>query len=86
MAAVKQEKDDTETALNNVRVEKQAVEANLEEATDNLEDAQELSDQLALLTDIWQGHFDELVALVESGEADTSRIKAIKERSMASGR
>ena len=58
----------------------------MEAANDNLEDAQEMRDHLAISTDIWQGRFDELVSLVESGEADAAKIKAIKERSMASGR
>ena len=59
MTGVKKEKNDTETKLNSVQHEKQALESNLEEASDNLEDAQEMRDHLALSTDIWQGRFDE---------------------------
>ncbi len=53
----------------------------MEEANDNLEDAQEMRDHLTLSANIWQGRFD-----VEAGEVDAAKIKAIKERSMASGR
>jgi Ran GTPase-activating protein (RanGAP) involved in mRNA processing and transport len=82
---IKKEKMDTEVALESVRGEKNLVEADLKVVKEDLEDANELVGQMSLTTDIWQGRFDELVALVESGHADGASINAIRNRPLASG-
>ena len=86
LVKVKQEKSDVETTLANVRGEKEAMEADLEEAKGDLEDSNELVEQQALTTNIWQGRFDELVSLVEAGgQVDGATIAEIRNRSLASG-
>ena len=83
---IKKEKMDTEMALESIRGEKNVVEADLKEVKDDLEDAKELVGQMSLTTDIWQGRFDELVALMESGHADGASINAIRNRPLGSGK
>ena len=83
---IKKEKMDTEKALESVRGEKNVVEADLKVVKEDLEDANELVGQMSLTTDTWQGRFDELVALVESGHADGASINAIRNRPLASGK
>jgi len=83
---IKKEKMDTEIVLESIRGEKNVVEADLKEVKEDLEDANELVGQMSLTTDIWQGRFDELVALVESGNADGASINAIRNRPLASGK
>jgi chromosome segregation ATPase len=83
---IKQEKMDTEIALESIRGEKNVVEADLKEVKEDLEDANELVGQMSLTTDIWQGRFDELVALMESGNADGASINAIRNRPLGSGK
>jgi hypothetical protein len=73
-------------ALESIRGEKNVVEADLKVVKEDLEDANELVGQMSLTTDIWQGRFDELVALVESGHADGASINAIRNRPLASGK
>ena len=88
LVQVKQEKLAAETSLESVRGEKEAVEANLRETAENLEDANKLVEQQARTTDIWQGRFDELVALMESAtgqQVDGAAIAAIRNRSLATG-
>ena len=88
MVQVKQEKIAAETSLENVRGEKEAVEANLRETAEDLEDANELVEQQARTTDIWQGRFDELVVLMESTagqQVDGAAIAAIRNRSLTTG-
>jgi len=86
MVQIKKEKMDTEMALESIRGEKNVVEADLKEVKEDLEDANELVGQMSLTTDIWQGRFDELVALVESGNADGASINAIRNKPLASGK
>jgi len=83
---MKKEKMDTEMALESIRGEKNVVEADLKEVKEDLEDVNELVGQMSLTTDIWQGRFDELVALVESGNADGASINAIRNRPLGSGK
>jgi Ran GTPase-activating protein (RanGAP) involved in mRNA processing and transport len=83
---IKKEKMDTEMALESIRVEKNIVEADLKEVKEDLEDANELVGQMSLTTDIWQGRFDELVALMQSGKADGASINAIRNRPLGSGK
>ena len=83
---IKKEKMDTKMALESIRREKNDVEADLKVIKEDLEDANELVGQMSLTTDIWQGRFDELVALVESGRADGASINAIRNRPLASGK
>ena len=83
---MKQEKSHVETTLANIRGEKEAIEAKLEEVKGDLEDSNELVEQQALTTDIWQRRFDELVSLVEAGgQVDGATIAEIRNRSLASG-
>ena len=83
---IKQENATTKMALESIRGEKNVVEADLKEVKEDLEDEKELVGQMSLTTDIWQGRFDELVALVESGNADGASINAIRNRPLASGK
>jgi Ran GTPase-activating protein (RanGAP) involved in mRNA processing and transport len=83
---IKKEKMDTEMALESIRGEKNDVEADLKVVKEDLEDANELVGQMSLTTDIWQGRFDELVALMESGKADGASINAIRNRPLGSGK
>ena len=62
------------------------MEADLNEVKEDLEDANELVGQMSLTTDIWQGPFDKLMSLVESGHADGASINAIRNRPLASGK
>jgi hypothetical protein len=73
-------------ALESIRGEKNVVEADLKEVKEDLEDANELVGQMSLTTDIWQGRFDELVALMESGNADGASINAIRNRPLGRGK
>ena len=69
-----------------VKQEKNAAEANLQDVREELEDSEELIGQQAVATNIWQGRFDELVSHLESGqEVDGASIAAIRNRSLASG-
>ena len=61
------------------------MEADLEEVRGDLEDSNELVGQQTVFTDIWQGRFDELAALVEAGQNDGATISAIRNRPTASG-
>jgi Ran GTPase-activating protein (RanGAP) involved in mRNA processing and transport len=83
---IKEENVATKMALESLRGEKNDVEADLKDVKEDLEDANELVGQMSLTTDIWQGRFDELVALVESGRADGTSINAIRNRPLASGK
>ena len=85
MVRIKQEKNEAESSLRNVREEKETVEANLEETKGDLEDANELVELQPRATDVWQGRFDELVSLVETGQANAAAISAIRNRSLTSG-
>lgn len=80
LVQIKQEKNDAETALEGVRGEKEAVEANLKEAREDLEDEKEVVEQQLLATDCWQGRFGELADMVESCRVDDDAIAAIKDR------
>ena len=62
------------------------MEADLKEVKEDLEDANELVGQMSLTTDTWQGPFDELMSLVESGHAVGVSINAIRNRPLASGK
>jgi hypothetical protein len=86
MVQIKQENVTTKMALESIRGEKNVVEADLKEVKEDLEDEKELVGQMSLTTDIWQGRFDELVALVESGNADGASINAIRNKPLASGK
>ncbi len=86
LVRIKQEKNATEIALENARGEKQAVEANSEGVREDLEDANKLVEQQAITTNIWQGRFDELVALVEAGQVDSATVSANSNGSLASGK
>jgi Ran GTPase-activating protein (RanGAP) involved in mRNA processing and transport len=83
---IKKEKMDTEMALESIRGEKNNVETELKVVKEDLEDANELVGQMSLTTDIWQGRFDELVALMQSGHADGASINAIRNRPLGSGK
>ena len=85
MVRVKQEKNAAETSLRSVQKEKETVEANLEDVRGDLGDANELVEQEALATDIWQRRFDELASLVQAGRADGAAISDIRYRSLAGG-
>ena len=87
LVKIKQEKSDAETTLENVRVEKQAVESNLNETRTDLEDVREDLDianetvtQVAVFTDRWQSKFDDMKALAEANGADGAAIAAIRDR------
>jgi len=64
-----------------VKQEKNTAEANLNEAREELEDAEEDMGRQVLFTDFLQSKIDELAALAEAGGADRARVAEIKSRS-----
>ena len=85
LVRVKQEKNAAETNLKSVQEEKEAAETSLNDTREDLEDANETVQQQLLATDIWQGRFNELVALVLDGQVDGAAIAEIRNRSLAIG-
>ena len=74
-----------EAHLEVVRQEKNDVEASLREVEAELEDANELTNQQTLATDIWQGRFDEVSELAREAGADANRLLGIRNRPLSSG-
>ena len=85
MALLHEQSREHSQRLVQVKQEKNTAEANLEEAREELEDAEELVGQQTIATNIWQGRFDELVSLAEAAEVDGAAIAAIRNRPLASG-
>jgi hypothetical protein len=74
-----------EADLEVARQEKNELEASLRDVQLDLEDANELTIQQTLATDIWQGRFDEVFELVRAAGADVNRLLEIRNRPLSSG-
>ena len=85
LVQVKQEKSEAETNLRGIQVEKEVMEANLNDTREDLEDANDLVQQQLLATDNWQGRFDEVTNLVLAGQADGAAIAEIRNRPLVNG-
>ena len=84
MVRIKQEKHAAKITVNGVVREKNATQANLEEAREDLGDANDLVQQQYLAQDIWQRRFDELASMV-AGQVDGAMVSDVRNRSQASG-
>ena len=73
----------TTNILVEVKKEKIAAECQLAVALEELEDTQETLGQQAVLTDAWQGRFDELALLAEGAGVDKVQIQVICYRSVS---
>ena len=85
LVQVKQEKNAAVATLNSVREEKEAVEADLEEARDDLGDAKDCVEHTYLARNIYMERFNELADLAKAGPVDGAMIYAIRNRSLATG-
>ena len=89
MVAVKVEANQraavAEAHLEVVRREKNDLEASLREMQADLQDANELTGQQTLATDIWQGRFDEVFELARAAGVDANRLFEIRNRPLSSG-
>ena len=74
-----------EAHLEVARREKNGVEDSLREVQAELEDANELTSQQTLATDIWQGRFDEVFELARAAGVDANRLFEIRNRPLSSG-
>ena len=89
MVAVKVEANQraavAEAHLEVARREKNGVEDSLREVQAELEDANELTSQQTLATDIWQGRFDEVFELARAAGVDANRLFEIRNRPLSNG-
>ena len=74
-----------EAHLEVARREKNGLEDSLREMQAELEEANELTGQQTLASDIWQGRFDEVFELARAAGVDANRLFEIRNRPLSSG-